>query len=555
MTAAAGSARAWPPRVMVLWCPDWPVLAHAREHRLPDRAPVLLIDRGEIVACSAAARHDGVRRGMRLRQAQHRSPDARMLRYDPSLDARVFEPVVAGLEALFAGVQLMRPGVCAVRARGAARYYGGERAAAMALLAVASGLGVPATVGVADGIFVAERAARLVNGEPSPEPERSDVPTPPGQRVAIVPPGGGSAFLAPLPVAVLGEPQLATLLPRLGIRTLGQFAALPADDVADRFGAAGARLHAMASGRDPAELVPRVRPSDFDAVVDFEPPLERAEQVAFGIRSAAERFVGGLIAERLVATAIRVEIEGEPGAGVASRPSERVWLHPRSFTVPEIVDRVRWQLHGSLGVSPGSGPGSARDASPHALQAAVARVRIVPETVDAAVHHERGLWGTGPDEGVHSVLSRVQSMVGHRGVLTGVRVGGRSPADAQLLVPWGDRPVVERDVSRPWPGALPTPAPATVYEHPLSVVVTDAAGRGVEVSERGLVSAAPAEIVPATGPSRRIAAWAGPWPLRERWWDERQARSVHRFQAVDRAGDAWLLVLDQHGWWAEARYD
>jgi protein ImuB len=30
---------------------------------------------------------------------------------------------------------------------------------------------------------------------------------------------------------------------------------------------------------------------------------------------------------------------------------------------------------------------------------------------------------------------------------------------------------------------------------------------------------------------------------------------MNRFQLVDSAGGAWLLVLDDSGWWAEARYD
>ncbi|MDP9027738.1 MAG: DNA polymerase Y family protein, partial [Actinomycetota bacterium] len=59
----------------------------------------------------------------------------------------------------------------------------------------------------------------------------------------------------------------------------------------------------------------------------------------------------------------------------------------------------------------------------------------------------------------------------------------------------------------------------------------------------------------ATGARRTVTAWAGPWPLEERWWDAAAARSAHRFQAVDGEGVAWLLVLDDEGWWAEGRYD
>jgi protein ImuB len=90
---------------------------------------------------------------------------------------------------------------------------------------------------------------------------------------------------------------------------------------------------------------------------------------------------------------------------------------------------------------------------------------------------------------------------------------------------------------------------------PRPLHVEDARGRPVTIDERGRVSAAPAVIVSQTGTRRDLTAWAGPWPLEERWWDPAAARAVHRVQAVDASGCAWLLVRDAEGWWAEGRYD
>jgi len=544
--SAAGGAQ---PRLLVLWAPDWPVLAHARAQgsegkRLPDDAPLALVDKGLVFACSPAARAEGVARGQRIREAQSRCPRLHVLRYDPALDARAFEPVLAGLEQALPGLHPLRPGTVAVRARGPARYYGGEQAAALTVLGIVSELGVvSARVGIAEGLFAAERAARFSGFERQPA------------RVTIVPNGGTAAFLAPLPVSLLEQPELASLLPRLGIRTLGEFAALDAQDVIARFGPMGARLHALAGGRDPRPATPRIPPRDVDAVVDFEPALDRVDQVAFGVRVAADDFVMALLTQRLVCTALRVELIGERGES-----SERVWLHPRSFSAAEVVDRVRWQLQGAMqGDAAGAGEMRAGE-----LRSAVTRVRISPESVDPVGAHERGLWGTGPDENVHSGLSRVQGMVGHRGVLTATPSGGRTPAERQTLVPWGDRPpsfdgLAARDPKKPWPGSLPPPAPATVYELPRQIAVQDARGRPVTVDERGELSAPPAVMVGAgsggTGARRPLTAWAGPWPLEERWWDAAAARSTNRFQAVDGEGVAWLLVLDDDGWWAEGRYD
>ncbi len=509
------------PRLLVLWCPDWPVHAHAQTERLPGDAPVALIEKNVVLACSPAARAEGVRRGMRQREAQARCPAIHLLRYDPTLDARMFEPVLTALEAALPGVHPLRPGMLAVRSRGPARYYGGERAAALALLGTLDQLGVPQPrAGIADGLFAAERAARWMPAQPDP--------------VTIVPAGETAQFLAPLPVGLLDDPELVGLLPRLGIRTLGAFAALAADDVTARFGPLGARLHALAAGRDPRPATPRIPPRDVDAVVDFEPPLDRTDQIAFGMRTASERFLDELLEQRLVCTALRVELLGADGES-----TDRVWLHPRSFTASEVVDRVRWQL----------------DAIAGELRSPVARVRLTPETVDPVGAHERGIWGTGPDEGVHSGLSRVQGMLGHEGVGTAVPAGGRMPADRQQRVAWGDRPVLAREPARPWPGAVPPPHPATVYEIPRQIRVEDVRGAQVSVTERGMLSASPAVLVSPTGSRRDLTAWAGPWPLEERWWDPATARAAQRFQVVDASGEAWLLVLDSRGWWAHGRYD
>lgn len=511
------------PRLLVLHVPDWDVRAQAREGGVPEHAPVALIAAGRVVACTPAARAAGVRIAMRQREAQGRCPGLRIERHDPAVAVRSFEPVLAALEQALPGWHPLSPGTAAIRARGPARYYGGELAAARTVEGLAAAHGAAhAHIGVADGLFTAELAAR---GEGA-------------AAVRIVPAGGAADFLAPLPVAALGDAELASLLPRLGIRTLGQFTALAEADVAARFGPLGARLHALAQGRDPRPATPRIPPRDIDAIVDFEPPVERVDELAFGVRAACDEFVQALLGERLVCTALRVEFTGERG-----EVDERVWVHPRSFSAAEVVDRVRWQLQAT-----------------EALRSPVVRVRVSPEAVDPVHSHEAGLWGTGPDERVHSALSRVQGMVGHRGVLTPQLAGGRRPGDRQVLVPWGDRQAGTtgtrvRERTRPWPGALPDPPPATVYEVPRPLRVEDVRGQPVTIDERGRVSAAPAVIVSQTGARRELTAWAGPWPLEERWWDPATARAVHRMQAVDMSGCAWLLVRDAEGWWAEGRYD
>jgi protein ImuB len=516
-----------PVRTIVLWCPDWPVTAAIRANALPADAPIALIEAGLVFACSAAARAEGVKRGLRLREAQARCPLLTLLDYDPALDIRSFEPVLEAIEATMPGAQLLRPGIVAVRARGPARYYGGEEEAALWMLDALDALGIHGSrVGIADGPFTAEHAAR--------SPQR--------QRIRIVSEGGSSEFLADMPVGLLGDPTLgpfplATLLRRLGIHTLGEFARLDERDVEARFGEGGARVHALARGLDSRPVVPRVVPEQLDSSVGFEPPLDRIDQVAFGFRASADRFIEQLVAARLVCTSVRIEGDSESG-----EISERTWLHPRSFTAADVIDRVRWQLQGSGAIDHGLGSG-------------IVRVRVVPESVDAIGNHEQGLWGTGHDERIHHGLSRVQSMLGHGAVVTAAVGGGRTLLDRQNLVAWGDRLPASKPDTRPWPGQLPTPTPGTVFEVPHPAMVIDATGGVVDIDARGVLSGTPARFSTDGRILRAVSAWAGPWTIDERWWDPENSRRASRFQVVDDAGAAWLLVLDDHLWWAEARYD
>ena len=514
-----------PVRSLVLWFPDWPVTALTRDasRSVPVDAslPIAVMAANAVVACSAAARAEGVRRGQRRRDAQARCPSLIVIAADPVRDHRVFAPIVAGIEDRAPGVQIVRPGLCALRARGPARYYGGEAEAAHVLLGALRDLGLEGVrAGIADGPFTAEQAARI--GATAAEP------------VFLVPNGGAAGFLAPLPIASLEDAELAGLLARLGVQTLGQFAAMEADRVRERFGERGIRLHALSAGRDSRAVEPRVPPPELHREVGFEPPLEIADQVAFGMRMAADAFIAGLGALDLVCTELRVELVGERG-----ERSERVWLHPGSFDAPAVVDRVRWQLaEGGKDVFP----------------MGVAGVRISPEAVDAASHHAKGLFGAGTDERVHHALSRVQAMLGHRSVVTPVIGGGRWLAERQVPVPWGDRAVTTKERARPWPGSLPDPLPATVFPEPRLVEVTDIAGAAVSVGEREVLSAPPAHL-DAAGRRRRIEAWAGPWPISERGWDPLRARFAHRFQIVDAEGAAWLLICEAGEWRAEGRYD
>jgi protein ImuB len=497
-------------RVLVVWCPDWPAMVHMAEREAD--TPLAVLASRFVLACTPAARAEGVRRGMRRRDAQSRCPDLVVVEHTPDADARAFEPVLTRIEDLSPGVAPIRPGLAALTVP--ARYYGGEAEAAAVLTeALVGDLGVwDVRCGIADGVFAAEQAAR-----------RAAV-----QDCLVVEPLQSAAFLAHLSVDVFDDAEFAGLLHRLGVHTLGDFAQLPAADVHTRFGVDGATRHRLARGIEVTSVARRAVPPDFAVQVAFEPPLDSAETLAFSTRRIADEFVDRLAEHGGVATAVRIELEGE------SLTMARTWRHPRWFGATDLVDRVRWQ-------APGFAEG-------------VSRVRFVPELVESAGDHADGLFGGGTDEAVSRGVARVQSMIGPELVQSVALQGGRSPRERHLSTTWGERPLIARDGQRPWPGSIPAPAPSTVLVEPVEALVVGAEGQPVVVTGRGGLIGEPARVrIGATW--HHVDAWAGPWPLDERWWDEQASRRIARFQVVGTGGQAWLMTMENSRWWLEAVYD
>jgi hypothetical protein len=165
-------------------------------------------------------------------------------------ERRAFDRVLNEVSSLATRIETVRPGVCAVPTRGPSRYFGGDRSFSSRVSeTVSSSLpDNPFGIGVADGLFAATLAARSAISRSAISRSAISGPSEPLPPV-LIPPGGTPAFLAPWPVGVLDRPELVDLLVRLGIRTLGQFSALPPRDVLARFGTDGVACHSTAAGR------------------------------------------------------------------------------------------------------------------------------------------------------------------------------------------------------------------------------------------------------------------------------------------------------------------
>jgi protein ImuB len=323
-------------------------------------------DRRELVGCpvalapepggqqlgevSPAAEAFGIHAGMRLGEALARCPRLALLPPDPAGVAEAWERLLAALESIGAGVEPERPGLACFDARGLLRLHGGMLAPGGApasggalgsvLAATRRALRAPARLGVGPVRFVAVAAA-----------SRSR----PHRPVVV---GGGSeraaAFLAPFPVALLrARPALAELpeaLERLGVRTLGELAALPRAAVADRFGARGLLAQELARGED-RPLRPRPPGERLSEALELPeagsgPQLDRALAMLID-RLLARREREGRTLRAVVLSARLIERGGTWRERVSFREALadperiRLALSPRLALLPAPAEELR----------------------------------------------------------------------------------------------------------------------------------------------------------------------------------------------------------------------
>lgn len=518
-----------PRRILALWAPDWPAAAAAAERDLAPLDPIAVLQANRVVACSASARREGVRRGMRKRQAQANCPQLVVAGNDEHRDGRIFDPVVAAVMQLVPNVEVLRPGLCVLPISAGVRYFGSVEVLAEALVDAVSALGVESSVGVADEMFTAVLAAR---------------------QGIFVPVGDDAAFLAGRPIGDLmiesslcGDRRvdLVELLWQLGIRTIGAFARLTPTEVATRFDDDAVIAHRQA--RAWRSRTPSGQPPVADLIVEHscDPPIERIDAAAFLGRRLADELHRLLSAASVACTRLAVRAITERG-----QEHSRIWRCAQPLTPDATADRIRWQLEGWLtsAVAYGGGATSGPPDSP------IVTMILEPiEVASAGALQYELTGGREVAERARRALVRVQGLLGGSSVRLPVRSGGRGVAEQVTMVPFGDEVRPAADPAAPWPGRLPEPAPAVTLAD-TQVQLVDAEADPVMVTPRGAFSAEPAQL----GLNDRrytVSWWAGPWPSGLDADDAIQARA----QVLLDDSRALLLHFRAGQWWVEGVYE
>ena len=340
----------------------------------------------------------------------HESPDGSTLRdYLALLDA---------LTVLCPFTEAVRLGLYVLPVRAPSRFFGGEDAVLAAVRTTARDVGgYEGSLGLADGLFCAELAAR--DG-------------------VLVAPGATDSFRRAQSLRTLGRADLVTTGRRLGLHTVGSFADLPRARVAERFNKHAVQLHRVAcgelselAGQRDARLAQRLRDARGETAVPDE-------QIGFfGQRGAGD--------DRAYAAAQRVRRRlGAAGVVVATlrggrAPQDRAALVPWGSPASELLDDAPW-------------PGQLRAPSP----ATTLRHPVAVELRDAngvPVRMElRGLLSATPATLLYSHRAR-RDVVWHAGPWPTVErwwTLSRRRAHLQVVVATGEAVLLVAESERWW---------------------------------------------------------------------------------------------------------
>lgn len=320
-------------RIACLYLPCFPVqhevrvASHLAGRSFAVSARAANADHSTIVAASRAAWTEGVRVGMS--PAKARALDASitiingdsdtyqkavealaecMLRVAPIVDIGRTPPTVAQHRSLYIAVP---PGI-----RGKAF---GER-----LLRIASRQGLRGRVGIADDRFASFVAAAMSRNPSANTVEGAPLFT---QGCRTVPRGGSAAFLAPMPLGLLPlDPNVLHMLQSLGVRSLGDFAALPPPTIGCRFDDNGIDLQGLARGEGPDGLEQFEPKGQIIELLQLEHPADDVQPLLFMLRPLFDRVCArlggrGAAASELVLHIGPTEVRFEPTTPSLSPPT------------------------------------------------------------------------------------------------------------------------------------------------------------------------------------------------------------------------------------------
>ena len=300
-------------------------------------------DRGVVSAASYEARRFGVHSAMPLRTAARLCPEAVFVPVRGSVYAAVSREVMGILRRYTPALEQISIDEAFLDVAGSELLFGPPSAIARDIRRdVAREVGLTASVGVATTKLVAKVA--------------SDLQKPNG--LVLVAPGTEAAFLAPLPISRLWGvgPKTAGSLAELGVRTIGDLAALPDDLLARRFGRQGPVLRQRARGVDPSPVSAGDRARSVSHEHTFDVDTSDLEVLERTLLALSEGVAGRLRAGGVRGRTVSVKVRDASFRTTARQRTLAQATDQTEVVFAAALDLARPQLRGSASASWASQP-------------------------------------------------------------------------------------------------------------------------------------------------------------------------------------------------------
>ncbi len=254
----------------------------------------------------------------------------RLEAWNPQADRRVLEAVGYFCQRFTPAVALEpgdRPESLFLDITGTTPYFGGEEALWDQVSQALSKLGLRFRLAIADSAGAAWAICQFAypsQGEENPEEGKREEESPNFPRW-IIPPGQGAEVLRSLPVAALRlEESTLGILHQLGIRTIGQLVAIPAEELVSRFGRQILRRWEEYLGRVPEVLAFLPSPAELRAVFAWEDPVSDLGVLLQGAEELLQKLRKRLLPqnEGIIAFRCTVGVESTETSAIRGVPIE-----------------------------------------------------------------------------------------------------------------------------------------------------------------------------------------------------------------------------------------
>lgn len=275
---------------------------YALDNALPLAYPLALIAGEAVYAVNASAEQAGVRRHMPEREARNRAPEVLFCPAHPLRDAEALAQMLDCIQDHTDTVDpVTSPHMPFIQLAMPVRRRADQIEVAQQIgRTIREQTTLTPAVAIAPALFTAREAARL---------------TPVGN-VRYVEAGRERHLLAGCPVARLPlEDEVIRRLHRLGITTIGQFAALPPASVAQQCGTSSRTAYEIAHGRDPAPLRPLAPPPALERAHTFADPVTYRQPLEAVLANMSDRLAAQLRARRFSTSLLRLVVMTEDGEG------------------------------------------------------------------------------------------------------------------------------------------------------------------------------------------------------------------------------------------------